>query len=433
MKLPTQNMGLFSSRPRLTPVVLAALLAITVLAAVTLPATATAANRQARSGGQEFDESVALELDSMDAARSETEAPAGSGNQLAEMVASKGCMLPAETDRASIDELSNCLRNRIVRVEFTSPDTEVADIAGRAPRGPVGPDGPPPPPPPPPSVSCNGLLASAGFIGTSGPDYFTLDLAVAEVVWTGGGVDVVSNVGPGDTVCTGGGDDTVNSNLDDAPSGSALGAFIDVGEGDDRIIGTAYADTLIGGDGDDWFAPFKGDDTVLGGDGADVMASPFSGRLVVDGGDGNDTIRAWGADSSVLMGGDGNDTIYAAYYLATTSILQGGDGVDYLYGWLSDYPDLGGQDNMYFGGNDVDYIRGSLQADWIWADDGDDVIDGRSGEDYIEGGLGSDRIQGGDDRDRIWAGEDPDGSDWDVVNGGGGNDKCREAEKKYAC
>ncbi|MGO4705269.1 calcium-binding protein [Microvirga sp. 2MCAF38] len=159
---------------------------------------------------------------------------------------------------------------------------------------------------------------------------------------------------------------------------------------DDTIYGGSGTDWLFGGNGNDVLYGYNGNDHVNGGAGADTM----------DGGAGIDTLDYSGDAAGVLVdvrtntalhgqaagdvisnfenviGGSGHDTIYGSLY---ANELSGQDGNDILAG-------AGGDDTLW-GGNGHDTLYGGT---------GDDVISGGSGNDLIQGGVGADTMSGDD-------------------------------------
>ncbi len=114
-------------------------------------------------------------------------------------------------------------------------------------------------------------------------------------------------------------------------------ATIDLGSGDDTVLGGSGDDLIRGGPGNDELVGRLGDDTIYGGSGDDLL---------------------WG-----LFGDD---------------VLMGDDGDDDLYG------DFG--DDILLGGNGADFLDGGL---------GSDVLIGGAGSDRMKGDGGSDLLIGG--------------------------------------
>ena len=106
---------------------------------------------------------------------------------------------------------------------------------------------------------------------------------------------------------------------------------VEVGGGDDSLMGDADADTLVGG---------SGSDTLEGGSGADRLVAGTEADSL-DGGSENDT----------LFGEDGDDT------------LRGGEGADDL--------------------------RGGAGLDTCWIDNAGDIATGNTGRDTARFETGS--------------------------------------------
>ena len=146
------------------------------------------------------------------------------------------------------------------------------------------------------------------------------------------------------------------------------GGLIDVGVGDDHVLGGDGADTILGGDGSDTLIGGEGDDVLIGGTGEGDL------RDVIYGGAGDDTIE----------GGHGNDE------------LRGDAGHDRIAGGF-------GADTVIGGAGD-DTLTGSAFGD---------LIHGGDGMDFVNGGFGSDRVNGGSGADRFFhLGVADHGSDW---------------------
>jgi Ca2+-binding RTX toxin-like protein len=99
---------------------------------------------------------------------------------------------------------------------------------------------------------------------------------------------------------------------------SVIGATVDGGDGNDRIIGTDKADSITGGPGNDWIFARGGNDVVNGGDGKDVLI----------GGAGNDSIHG-DAGNDLIEGSTGDDSLFGD---AGDDRLDGGPGKDKIDG-----------------------------------------------------------------------------------------------------
>lgn len=205
---------------------------------------------------------------------------------------------------------------------------------------------------------------------------------------------------------------------------------VEIGGGDDPIVGTAEDDRIVGLFGDDDLIGRGGNDLLSGGEGADVL----SGRQGKDRLDG-------GADADILIGGLGND------------VLEGGAGADFLLGGAgvdrAAYTGSGAAVTVNLatgevsGGhaagdvlNSIENLAGSRHDDRLTGDagrnlilggGGDDTIDGADGRDKLKGQGGNDNVIGGGGNDRLVLGAGNDtglgGSGADRIAGGAGRDR----------
>ncbi|MFN3263254.1 MAG: Ig-like domain-containing protein [Pikeienuella sp.] len=255
--------------------------------------------------------------------------------------------------------------------------------------------------------------------------------------------------------------------------GIALVADFNGGDGDDILIGGDLDDLLEGGAGDDVINPGGGgSNTLNGGSGDDVIRAGI-GADRIEGGVGYDQVDYSASEVGVTLirqGGDvlgsgglaEGDTLTNVEYLigtrfddvlsgddgASSSLdgeegddqLIGGEGDDYLIGGAG--ADLmigrGGRDLASyvnsFGGVSVDLasglafgadatgdlldriegVQGSMEADSLSGDEGENLIDGFAGDDLLEGRGGQDDVRGGGGSDTIFA-----LGDGDRLDGGG--------------
>lgn len=204
---------------------------------------------------------------------------------------------------------------------------------------------------------------------------------------------------------------------------------IEIGGGDDALVGTNLDDQIVGLNGDDDLIGRDGNDLLIGNDGSDVL----SGRQ------GNDTLEG-GADADVLIGGAGNDLLEGG---ADADFVLGGAGTDRISFASSDAAVtvnletstvsgghatgdvissiegvLGSAHNDVLTGDDMrNFISGGLGNDTVNGGAGNDVLNGQAGADTVDGGFGNDIISLGGGAD-IGIG----GRGNDRINGGGGND-----------
>jgi beta-lactam-binding protein with PASTA domain/Ca2+-binding RTX toxin-like protein len=156
--------------------------------------------------------------------------------------------------------------------------------------------------------------------------------------------------------------------------------------GADRLRADVGDDTMYGNGGNDRLSGGEGNDTLLGGDGDDVLFGD-NGDDVIKGGPGNDAMQSGpGFGGDILLGGDGNDFM-----------VGGDDGNEFFAG----------------PGNDI-IVDGSMRAEAIVGDAGDDWLDDGEGHD---GGMFGDEGNVFD----LLAGVSPVGGD-DVLGGGPGQD-----------
>src|SRR5690606_14836581 len=111
------------------------------------------------------------------------------------------------------------------------------------------------------------------------------------------------------------------------------------------LVGSGHADTLLGD---------AGDNVIAGGNGADT----------IDGRDGRDTLDFSDADGAITVN------------LGTGSGSRGEANGDTIA--------------------NIEDVRGSLYADIIIGDAGDNLLDGNRGDDHLTGGAGSDTYILGD-------------------------------------
>ena len=184
----------------------------------------------------------------------------------------------------------------------------------------------------------------ATIVGTPGPDILTGRSDVSDVIYGGGGDDVIS-----------GGD----FYSDDAEAGTVPAPDLLCGElGNDRVSGGPGNDKVNGGDGNDHVTGGLGADVLQGNAGDDVVSDESFEDMdarndILRGGTGNDRIttaegvdKAYGdagndtlvdleCSTSYLYGGPGADTfesyessLYGEYCAVERDVIDGNDGVD---------------------------------------------------------------------------------------------------------
>lgn len=258
------------------------------------------------------------------------------------------------------------------------------------------------------------------YSGNNLDDTFSNQTSIGCTAYGRGGNDWFEGGEADDNLVLGAGDDTAYGNGgEDRILGQNGFDKLYGGDGADRILGglsdpVLEGQWLHGGDGDDViFGAVNGIDEIWGNAGDDrlvVNGNPFGLSSIVLGGDGDDTLFGGDGNQS-LRGGDGNDRLYGQG--GDQDRLYGGDGDDVLNAGT-------GEENYLRGGAGNDRLVGSDEAndgDYLFGEDGDDVIFGRGGYDSIYGGRGNDRLYGGDGQDWLSGNE---GSD--ILRGGNGPD-----------
>jgi Ca2+-binding RTX toxin-like protein len=240
----------------------------------------------------------------------------------------------------------------------------------------------------------------------------------------GAGDDTLHGGSDNDTLKGGAGADTLNggSGFDTASyADSDAGVFVSLindiasggyAEGDDlnsieNLTGSSYDDDLWGnnsanvingGAGEDTLKGYGGADTLNGGDHDDVLYG-MDGTDTLNGGSGNDHLIG-GANSDVLDGGVGNDTMEGGtgddtYYVNSAGDVvteAGGEGNDIVYSsavstTLANNVEILSLDTATDTGVNA---TGNAQANTIFGNVNDNVLDGGDGADTLSGLGGND-------------------------------------------
>lgn len=197
---------------------------------------------------------------------------------------------------------------------------------------------------------------------------------------------------------------------------------------DEYIDGGDDWDIIDGRDGDDWLVGGKGDDFLYGGNGQDVLnggadidfLDTGTGYDSAYGGEGDDWFNnpdAGGGD--FLDGGAGYDKLRLERHDGAFMFdLMTGVGDIFVSGFY--FNAINFEELAYFGGSDVDKVKGGDNRDNLQGGGGDDDLEGRGGNDQIDGGAGSDVLDGGGGNDMILGGI---GAYKDIISGGEGSDE----------
>ncbi|WP_316158348.1 MULTISPECIES: calcium-binding protein [unclassified Bradyrhizobium] len=193
--------------------------------------------------------------------------------------------------------------------------------------------------------------------------------------------------------------------------------FIVGGNGNDHLVGSGADQNLYGEAGDDTIDGQGGSDLLYGGVGNDTLVLSVSNagdHVTADGGVGTDTLDLSGFGAAVWV-----DLVTNGAEVRTT------DQANLSTGEWRDMADVANVENIT-GTVYADQLAGDAGNNVILGDAGDDVIDGRSGDDRLSGGDGNDVLTGGMGADLLDGGEGADvlngGLGADVLIGGAGND-----------
>ena len=148
------------------------------------------------------------------------------------------------------------------------------------------------------------------------------------------------------------------------------------GEGNDVLYGTWGDDRLSGGSGDDVLYGYLGNDVLVGGTGHDGLYGGV-GRDVLIGGVGKDALYGWD-DDDILIGGttqhDENDDALLAILAEWASETP----IDTRIGNLLNGGGVNGTvtlDEAHGDDEELDWVLGGSESDWLWAFPLDQVID----------------------------------------------------------
>ncbi|MEM7404336.1 MAG: calcium-binding protein [Pseudomonadota bacterium] len=213
-------------------------------------------------------------------------------------------------------------------------------------------------------------------------------------------------------------------------------------QGDDRIYGNSQDNELSGLAGNDYIVGGRGSDVIDGGAGHDVLYGDTNSRYwwwnrhggddVLDGGLGRDRLYGGGGDDT-LRGGAGNDLLFGGVGSDTADYsdvtregvvvnLNSGMARGRRYWWdhSGRVEGTAGFDRLY----SIENVRGSDQADHIYGNNFNNVLEGEGGNDFISAGGGNDTLDGGAGNDRLIGGS---GSDTYRFSDGDGHDTVTDS------
>ncbi len=173
-------------------------------------------------------------------------------------------------------------------------------------------------------------------------------------------------------------------------------------DGNDIITGGIGSDTLRGGDGDDiifdnpsGYANNEGQISFLYGEDGDDQLITNSGLALIDGGSGTDTLEVQNGTAPNGTPANINLALERGFDLPEYSLVVPNDSLPDNASFV-----VSGQTwnyNIYdienVGGSDYgDVLVGTSDANRIWGQDGNDILDGNGGSDEIFGNAGDDWI-----------------------------------------
>lgn len=171
--------------------------------------------------------------------------------------------------------------------------------------------------------------------------------------------------------------------------------------GKDVITGSDGTDVIVGLAGADAISPAGGNDVVCGGAGDDRINSGKDDEGSDDrlfGGRGSDVVHL--IEGGLARGGEGDDVVIGSATNDDGDYLYGDEGNDVLRGLAN--PDF------LFGGSGDDDLVGGNGGDNLKGEGGDDLLKGGPGYDYLDGGAGHDEVHGGPGHNYLYP--DPDSS-----------------------
>ena len=242
---------------------------------------------------------------------------------------------------------------------------------------------------------------------------------LADTIYGYGGKDKIFGLGGNDFIIGGAGADEIDGGGDidtafytDSSEGVWMNLQTGLGQfgyaaGDkltsiENLYGSAFGDHFEGNGANNALSGLQGNDSLDGGQGDDVLS----------GGTEDDFIEG-GAGADRLYGGDGRDIlIYSGSQAAITISLLANSAS----GGEAEGDTISGFEDILGSGFD-DTLHGNADVNWLFGQNGDDVVKGYGGEDVLSGGTGADWLYGMDDDDRL---EGYDGND--KLYGGGGAD-----------
>jgi Ca2+-binding RTX toxin-like protein len=173
----------------------------------------------------------------------------------------------------------------------------------------------------------------------------------------------------------------------------------------------------------EWFYSFKT------GSGNDIVSLTEHLDNNINTGSGDDTVNA-GGGYNVVDGGAGNDLLIVDY--SSNTYTGENAGIVSSPGYFKAFYDSNSNyDYVQHSNIERFQITGTLVADYIVTDSGNDTINSRAGDDYISSGAGNDYLNGEAGNDELYGGNNNDTlqgtnsgtGEYDYLEGGTGNDR----------
>jgi hypothetical protein len=173
----------------------------------------------------------------------------------------------------------------------------------------------------------------------------------------------------------------------------------------------------------EWFYSFKT------GSGNDIVSFTEHLDNNINTGSGDDTVNA-GGGYNVVDGGAGNDLLIVDY--SSNTYTGENAGIVSSPGYFKAFYDSNSNyDYVQHSNIERFQITGTLVADYIVTDSGNDTINSRAGDDYISSGAGNDYLNGEAGNDELYGGNNNDTlqgtnsgtGEYDYLEGGTGNDR----------
>ena len=254
------------------------------------------------------------------------------------------------------------------------------------------------------ATDLEGAALSYSIEGGNESGLFEIDAASGELFYLGAGEDFEVGTGPFElTVRASDGVLSVDTTVTVSVTDDGLTFVYAPGHQDDTISNFAGGEDRIDLTAFSTIAGFSDLTVTSDADGVTLDLSAHGGG----------TILLQGFDIDDL---DASDFVFPIVGTLTSDWIYGDDGRDVIYGGGgNDSVSAGEGDDTVYGGEGNDWLGGDagsdtldggegddwLEGDWLEADAGDDTLSGGEGDDVLVGGEGDDTLDGGDGDDLL--------------------------------